>query len=257
MATAQLRILTANIDGIVGACKAGFFRLPHVVESDILCLQETKADDVESLGESLGYHCVSADRQRGSDGKASHGGVAIFSKLPLADRDEGHEAHRQRGQFIACSVGSIRIASVYVTLDAHMAQFGPFTERFNKMTEHAGGAIICGDFNTFRNHTDSWRFRRAISRSELGTDERARRWLEELFGAGWVDAVRKHNPKRPFYTWWWSEGHFSQNRGTRLDYIFVSPNLADAVDRESAAVLTAARRGRHAQLVLSLKMHTS
>ena len=35
MATAQLRILTANIDGIVGACKAGFFRLPHVVESDI------------------------------------------------------------------------------------------------------------------------------------------------------------------------------------------------------------------------------
>jgi exodeoxyribonuclease III len=246
-----VRILTANIDGVVAAHKSGFFSLPHVVEADILCLQETKADDVEALGRSLGYYCVSADRQR-SGRKALHGGVAIMSRFPLGAREEVHEAHAQRGQFIACSVGQIRVASVYVTLDAHPAQFQPFTEQFNKMMEYGGGGIICGDFNTFRNSNDSWRFQEALSRSELGTDATARQWLEGVIGAGWIDVVRKHHQARPFYTWWWSEAHFSQKRGTRLDYILTSPNLASAVDPASVAVVTSARRGRHAQLALSL-----
>ena len=97
-----------------------------------------------------------------------------MSRFPLTDREDGHEVHAQRGQFISCSVGQTRVSSVYVTLDAPPAQFEPFTIQFNKMKEHVGGGIICGDFNTFRNCNDSWRFQEALSRSEVGTDVAAR-----------------------------------------------------------------------------------
>jgi exodeoxyribonuclease-3 len=247
-----MRIISANISGIKAATKAGFFSWPHIDEADILCLQETQADDVEQLGRDLGYHVAAADRGLGNDSRKTHGGVAIFSRSPLADIVRGGAAHVKRGQFVSCSIGSLRFASIYVTLDANRDQFDTFSECFSDLLASSPDVIIAGDFNTFRGQQDSWRFHDAVTRQEAGTDDYARSWLEGIFKEGWVDAARLHHKRRPFHTWWHSEGHFLKNQGTRLDYIFASPCLAPRVVPESVTIYPEQRRGGHAQLALSI-----
>jgi exonuclease III len=192
-------------------------------------------------------------RRPRANGKMSHGGVAIFSRAALANVRRGGPAHLDRGQFIACSVGSFVVASVYVTLDASRSQFDAFTECFSDLLSSSQGVIVAGDFNTFRGPQDSWRFHEAVSRQEVGTDHFAREWLEGLFTSGWIDAVKYHHKVRPFHTWWHSEGHFGRKQGTRLDYIFVSPTLTSSVLPDSVAIYSEQRRGGHAQLALSIE----
>jgi exodeoxyribonuclease III len=248
-----LHIVSANISGIRAAEKAGFFDWPHIAAADVLCLQETCADGVEAIGEKLGFLVAATDPIRETDERKPHGGVAIFSRKPLSNIVHGSGALARRGQFVACSIGSLRVASVYVTLDANAHQFNALNECFAEMLANSPHALIAGDFNIFRNHQDSWRFHEAVSRSEAGTDPTARAWLDGLLTQNWVDAMRIHHKKRPFYTWWCNEAYFKQNRGTRLDYVFLSPRLAEKVDPVSVAVYDEQRRGHHAQLALSLR----
>jgi exodeoxyribonuclease-3 len=247
-----MRIISANISGINAAKKAGFFTWPHIAAADILCLQETQADDVEEMGRYLGYHAVAADRGLGNDSRKAHGGVAIFSRSPLADIVRSGVAHVKRGQFVSCSIGSLRLASIYVTLDANRDQFAAFSKCFSNLLASSPTVMIAGDFNTFRGQQDSWRFHDAMSRQEVGTDDHARNWLEGLFKEGWVDVTRLHLKRRPFHTWWHSEGNFLKNQGTRLDYIFASPALAPSAIPESATIYPEQRRGGHAQLAISI-----
>ena len=251
-AGAEVRIVSANVSGLNAAKKSGFFAWPHVSEADILLLQETSADDVESIGCALGYQTAASDRASSGNRKA-HGGVAILSRVPITDVVRSGPAHCERGQFVSCSIGSLRLASIYVTLDATRDQFPAFTDCFAEMLATAHEVLVAGDFNTFRGPEDSWRFHEAIARREVGTDDYARGWLEDTFAGGWIDAARAHHKSRPFHTWWWSDANFARKRGTRLDYILVSKPLVARIDPRSVALHSERRRGGHAQLALSLR----
>ena len=192
-----MHIVSANVSGLRAAIKDGLFSWPHIA-GDILCLQETAADGVEAIGQKLGFYTAAADTIRETNQRKAHGGVAILSRKPVTSvtPSVGHLA--TRGQFVACSIGSLRIASVYVTLDAHPQQFRELSEHFATILKESPYALIAGDFNVFRGHQDSWRFHDAVSRNEVGTDAGARTWLDAIFSQGWVDVMRIHSKKRPF-----------------------------------------------------------
>ena len=49
----MFRIITANLNGIRAAARKGFFRWMHEQQPDIVCLQETKAQEHQLPPEAL------------------------------------------------------------------------------------------------------------------------------------------------------------------------------------------------------------
>ena len=96
-----MRLVSWNVNGIRAAMKKDFATSLQSMETDVLCLQETKAQDeqvIEALASINGYHiyCNSAD-------KKGYSGTAILSKAePLAvlyDMDMAE--HDQEGRVVA------------------------------------------------------------------------------------------------------------------------------------------------------------
>ncbi len=243
-----------NVDGLEAALAKGFFSLPHVEAADVLCLQETRCKDAVKIGTELGYHVAAADMLRYEEsGRRVHGGVAIFSRFPLRDI-EGPESERslvERGQYIAASIGSLRIASVYIEPPSSLETLRAFDRLFKAMLAGHPLALICGDFNTFRDARDSWRFHDAVRAQDAGTDAYMREWFKSVFTQGWSDVVARDLNASPFYTWWQTKAHLRLNKGTRLDYQLASAQLATLVASGTAAPYADDRRGGHAQLSIT------
>lgn len=250
-----MRVLSANLSGLNAAVKSGFFELQKVALADVLCLQETRCQDAGRIGEALGYNSIAATR--GTDprtGKAAHGGVAIFSRLPIsASPSLTHDALALRGQFVAGTICGVVIASVYVTLDARPEQFAAFEYLFALVSQREAPALVCGDMKTFRDDRDAWSFSDALERGSDGCDRGAMSWFADVFRAGWIDAIEIDWPTRPLYTWWQRPDLFERGSGTRVDYILASRTAHERVARGSAEVITDHLRGGHAQIALTVE----
>ncbi len=249
-----MRILSANVNGLHGAVTNGFFTMPHVLEADVLCLQGTRCEDAAAVGTELGYHALAVDRASHDETeKGDRGGVAIFAKQPLSAREvDGPETLASSGQFISCTLGGFAIASVYVTMDAQPRQFPSLAALFAKLAAEAGGAVICGDMNTFRDGHDAWNFAESSNKNGYGCDPTAMTWFAQTFQAGWIDAIGLDYKPRPLYTWWSRNELYHRGDGTRLDYILLSPSLAMRLTTGSAQVSSQKRFGGHAQIAVSI-----
>ena len=249
-----MRVLSANVSGLNAAVKSKFFELPKVASADVLCLQETRCPDAGAIGAALGYYVAAANRGIDpSTGRAAHGGVAIFSKLPITgDILPSNDALGHRGQFVAGTTGGVHLASAYVTLDARPEQFAAFEDLFACVGQSTLPALICGDMNTFRDARDAWSFNDALSRRSAGCDRGAMTWFADVFRAGWIDAIEMDWPTRPLYTWWQRPDLFERGSGTRVDYILASRAADRRTVRGSAEVIMDNLRGGHAQLAISL-----
>jgi exodeoxyribonuclease-3 len=115
------------------------------------------------------------------------------------------------------------------------------TAWFRAGAASAGPTVLLGDLNIAPLETDVWSHKqllKVVSHTPVEVDA-----LNALQGsAGWVDAVRRIiPPSERLYSWWsyrardWS----ASDRGRRLDHIWVTPDLADAV--HAAEVLREAR----------------
>jgi len=49
--------------------------------------------------------------------------------------------------------------------------------------------------------------------------------FSRLLSQGWVDAVRQLHPYDRMYTYWTTEKAFQRNKGMRLDFLLVNPQL--------------------------------
>jgi exodeoxyribonuclease-3 len=94
-------------------------------------------------------------------------------------------------------------------------------------------SILVGDLNIAPYENDVWSHRqllRVVSHTPVETEG-----LEEIRRTGgWIDAIRRFVPmEEKIYTWWsyraldWQAG----DRGRRLDHIWVTPHLADRLQR--------------------------
>ena len=73
-----MRMVSWNVNGIRAAMKKDFAQSLHDFCADIVCLQETKAQDeqvVEALAPIMGYHLFSNSAER-----KGYSGTAILSK---------------------------------------------------------------------------------------------------------------------------------------------------------------------------------
>ncbi|HEY1429471.1 MAG TPA: exodeoxyribonuclease III, partial [Candidatus Tumulicola sp.] len=111
----MFRIITANLNGIRAAARKGFFAWMDSQQPDVVCLQETKAQEHQIPPEALDipeFHTAFFDAQ-----KKGYSGVAIYSKREPERivRGLGIEEYDAEGRFVRMDFADgLSVASLYV-----------------------------------------------------------------------------------------------------------------------------------------------
>jgi exodeoxyribonuclease-3 len=198
--TKRLKIASWNINSVRARTEL-VERLITQEQPDILCLQETKVLDTIFPAELFRRHGFV---HHALNGQRMHHGVAILSRVPLADpgkhdwQDNGEARHI--GVRLECG---IRLENVYVPAGGdipdrvHNPKFGQkldFIERMTRWSESLREpAIIVGDFNVAPLECDVWSHKallKVVSHTPVEVDALAR--LQQAHD--WIDIGRHVAP---------------------------------------------------------------
>jgi exodeoxyribonuclease-3 len=257
-----MRVITANVNGIRSAASKGFFQWLEKQDADVVCLQETKAQEDQLHPEEhypAGYHCYYVDAV-----KKGYSGVAIFAKHKpervIRGLGAGFEDMDAEGRFIQVDFKDVSVISLYLPSgssgdERQQVKFSfleRFTDTLKALRRKKREFIICADWNIVHKEIDIKNWKGNQKNSGCLPEERA--WLDELFGPlGYVDAFRVVNQAAEQYTWWSNRGQArAKNVGWRIDYQVVTPGLADKV--KGASIYTAERFSDHAPLIMDYKI---
>lgn len=251
-----MRIMTVNLNGIRAAARKGFFTWLETQAADIVCLQETKAQQAQltdPMFQPAGYHCYYHDAI-----KKGYSGVALYSKTApqQVQYGIGWEEVDCEGRYLAAQFQNLTVISLYLhsgTAGSHrqtlkydfMAKFLPYLKTLRTSEQPH---VICGDWNIAHKPIDLKNWKSNQKHSGFLPEERA--WLDQVFDeAGFVDAFRVVNQQPDQYTWWSNRGQaWAKNVGWRIDYQVISPELADKV--QAAHIYKNERFSDHAPLIM-------
>jgi exodeoxyribonuclease III len=251
-----MRIITLNCNGIRSAARKGLFDWLPQQQADILCLQETKAQEHQlDHGDfrPAGWHCHYFDAE-----KKGYSGVALFSRAApdRVIRGFGVDEFDREGRYLEARFGALSVVSIYLPSGSSgphrqaskfrfLEAFLPYLQRLRRRRRDY---ILCGDFNIAHQPIDLKNWRANQKNSGFLPEERA--WLDRVFGElGYVDAFRAVDPRPEQYTWWSNRGQaWAKNVGWRIDYQIASPRLAGKP--RSASIYKAQRFSDHAPLTM-------
>lgn len=264
-----MRLVSWNVNGIRAVSKKGLFT-PFVEEldPDIICLQETKAQQSQSDVELPGFeeHWNSAE-------KKGYSGTAIFSKpTPLSVTPGLHQGSidqfgvvadaygdpNNEGRVLTAEFADFYVVTVYTPnakdalerLPLRHAQWDPAFLHYVKELEKTKPVIFCGDLNVAHTPDDLANPKSNMGKRGYTSEERA--GFQNFLEAGFVDTFRLFHEGNGHYSWW---SHFANSRarnvGWRIDYFLVSKSL---VPRVVAAEIHANIMGSdHCPISLTLK----
>lgn len=250
------KIITLNVNGIRAAAKKGLFEWLSVQQADVVCLQETKAQEHQLSDEA--FHLPGYQRYFYDAKKAGYSGVAILTKHPPAEVKVGlgWSVADDEGRYIQVDYENVSIASVYfpsgTSGEIRQAVKFDFLKRFSEHLEGIAAQqkriILCGDFNIAHRQIDLKNWRANQKNSGFLPEERA--WMEEVIEKrGFVDCFRALHPAAEEYSWWSTRGQaWAKNVGWRIDYQLASPQLKAEV--LSAEIYREQRFSDHAPVVV-------
>lgn len=251
-----IRVMSFNANGIRSAARKGFFEWFVTQNIDVLCLQETKAQE-HQLDDSQ-YHLTDYHRSFFDAQKPGYSGVAIYTRIQPDKINKGldYPLVQDEGRYIQVDYGDLSIVSLYLPSGSSgevrqqaKFEFMHFYETILKQQlVEKRRYIICGDWNIVHKEIDIKNFKSNQKNSGCLPEERA--WLDKLFEQwGWVDAFRVINQEPHQYTWWSNRGQaWANNVGWRIDYQVVSPALRDTI--KSTAIYREQKFSDHAPLTI-------
>lgn len=231
-----MRVITFNANGLRSAASKGFFEWFGKQKADVLCVQETKAQEhqlAEAAFRPRDYRAYFRDATT----KKGYSGVAIYSKR---EPDEvrtalGWAPFDEEGRYIEARFGKLSLVSLYFPSGSsgdERQQFKFrcmewFTPILDEWLESGRDYIVCGDWNIVHTRKDIRNWTSNQKNSGCLPEERA--WLDLLFQQrGWIDTYRRLKPEGEDYTWWSQRGAARANNvGWRIDYQIATPALAD------------------------------
>ncbi len=252
----RVQIITLNVNGIRSAAKKGAFTWLASQQADVVCLQETKAQEHQLDGhgcELPGYTSHYFDAK-----KPGYAGVALFSRREPDEviRGFGVAEFDDEGRYLEARFGALSVVSLYLPSGSagphRQASKFRFLETFlphlQKLGRSTRDTILCGDWNIAHREIDLKNWKSNQKNSGFLPEERA--WLDRLYGElGFVDAFREVNDQPEQYTWWSNRGQaWAKNVGWRIDYQVASPRLAGKA--RSASIYKDERFSDHAPLTI-------
>lgn len=232
-----MKIISWNVNGIRAIAKKSFFNDLGLLDPDIICLQETKAQDsqVSETLAPLNNNYIYSN----SALKPGYSGTAVVSKIkPLnVKKDIGIKEYDTEGRVLCLEFEQFFLVNVYVpNSGAELARLG-YRQNWDisflsylKNLEKSKPIIICGDLNVAHKDID-------LARPKENYNKTAGYMQEEIDGmnrltkGGFDDTFRHFYPNETGRYSWWSfrAGARPKNIGWRIDYFLVSTSFLSKV----------------------------
>lgn len=253
-----MKIISWNVNGLRAVMKKEFAESLAQMNPDVLCLQETKAQDdqvAEAVAEINGYHIYSNSAER-----KGYSGVAILSKQEPLDvvADMGIAEHDQEGRVLTADFGDFYLVTVYtpnsgselVRLE-YRQQWDKDFLAFIKKLEEKKPVLVGGDLNVAHTEIDLARPKPNYNKS-AGYTQQEIDGMDNLLAADLVDTFRFFYPEQIKYSWWsYRAGARGKNIGWRIDYFLASRALAEGRIQD-AAILNDIMGSDHCPVVVEL-----
>lgn len=263
-----MKIYSWNVNGIRAVWNKGAFQdfiAKH--NPDILCLQETKAQQEQSLVDLPDYQ-----EYWNSASKKGYSGTAIFTKIEplqilmgipkeLSDKygsiADNYGDPLDEGRVIAAEFDDFYLLTVYTPnakddltrLKLRHLLWDKLFLDYAKFLEKKKPVIFCGDLNVAHTEDDLARPKPNIGKKGFTYEERE--GFQNFLDAGFVDTFRMFTQGNGHYSWW---SHFAKARernvGWRIDYFLVSENISKRV--EQASIHPEVLGSDHAPISISL-----
>ncbi|MEE4116948.1 MAG: exodeoxyribonuclease III, partial [Marinilabiliaceae bacterium] len=207
------------------------------INPDILCLQETKAQDdqvYETLSGLRDYHIYSNSAE-----KKGYSGTAVLTKTePLSVKKGINIAqHDTEGRVLTLEFEDFFLVNVYVPNSGNDLKRLDYRQEWDlafynylKSLEERKAVIACGDFNVAHKEIDLARPKANYNKS-AGFMQEEIDGMDRFTGGGLADTFRHFYPdKTEAYSWWsYRAGARPKNIGWRIDYFLVSQNILASV----------------------------
>lgn len=238
-----MKIYCWNVNGIRAVVKKGAFQefmAKH--QPDIVCLQETKAEQGQAEIDLAGYE----EYWNSSKGKKGYSGTAIFSKTkPLTVINDipeefvkagGLAADKygdavNEGRVIAAEFEDFFVVTAYTPNAKDDLTRIPLREKWDAAMiaycadlQKRKPVVYCGDMNVA--HTEDDLANPKPNMGKKGFTAEERHGFDKWLAAGFVDTLRIFKQGNGYYTWWsYFANARARNVGWRIDYFLVSESL--------------------------------
>lgn len=245
-----MKIYSWNVNGIRAVWNKGMFqKFIEEHNPDILCLQETKAQQEQSEVDLPQYH-----EFWNSAVKKGYSGTAIFTKeKPLevlygfpaeiaknyTEMKDAYGDALNEGRVLAAEFNDFYILTVYTPnskgdlgrLKLRHEQWDKAFLEYAKALEQKKPVIFCGDLNVAHTELDLANPKPNVGKHGFTDEER--KGFQNFLDNGFVDTFRIFQKEGGHYSWWthWANAR-ARNVGWRIDYFLASevltPRIKDA-----------------------------
>ena len=233
----SIEIISWNVNGIRAVGNKEALRWIDERQPDILCLQEIKAlpEQIPDGLFELEYTTLNVN----SADKKGYSGTASFSMMEPEYTDNRHDIDLAReGRIVEQDYGDFVLFNVYFPngqkdderLALKMKFYDDFLNYCNSLRDEGKSIIICGDVNTAHKEID---LKNPKANSKIsGFLPIEREWMDKLVDHGYIDTFRYvHGDIEEEYSWWsYRSGARAKNVGWRIDYFFISDDLAEVLE---------------------------
>lgn len=221
-----MKLVTWNVNGLRAILKKTFKEDIEKINPDILCLQETKIQEWNSLFDINGYKSFSFS----STVKKGYSGVAIYTKNTPINiiNGLGIKNFDEEGRTLTLEFENFYIVNSYtpnsrenlVRIDYRMEYDIALLEHIKKLSLKKT-VYVCGDLNVAHNEIDLKNPQ--SNHFNPGFSDQERNSFTNILNNGFVDIYRKFYPnEKDAYTWWsYRFSARSKNIGWRIDYFLV------------------------------------
>lgn len=227
-----MKIYSWNVNGIRAIKDKGFIEWTLKEQPDILCIQETKIQEVqisEELKNIEGYYSYFSCAE-----KKGYSGVATYTRQkPISvTYGIGIERFDSEGRIVITEFEDFTLFNIYfpngqkdeVRLNYKMEFYDALLDYCEILRLKGKKLIICGDYNTAHNEIDLKNPKANEKYSGFLPTERA--WMDKYISYGYVDTFRHLKGDEVKYSWWsYRFKAREKNVGWRIDYFFVTQDL--------------------------------
>lgn len=245
----HMKLLSWNVNGIRAVHRKGMLE-PLIAKEkpDILCLQETKAEQFQSEVDLPDY-----EEYWNSASRKGYSGTAIFTKIKpqsvMLDfppeivkkfdiGDDGYGNPNEEGRVIALEFPEYFVVNVYTPnakddlsrIPLRHKHWDPAFLAYVTSLEKKKPVLFCGDLNVA--HTEDDLANPKPNEGKKGFTKEEREGIDNMIDAGFADTFRLFTEGNGHYTWW---SHFANSRarnvGWRIDYVFASKELVSGIKK--------------------------
>jgi exodeoxyribonuclease-3 len=250
-----MKIISWNVNGIRAVIKKGFLDFMHKYNPDIICLQETKAQE-EQVELELASHPY---KYWNSAEKKGYSGTAIFSKIePITiQNDMQIEKHDNEGRIICAEYKNFNLVTVYTPnskrdlsrLEYRTHEWDKDFLSYLKELEKKKPIIFCGDLNVAHKEIDLKNPKN--NRRNAGFTDEERMGFDNYINGDFIDTFRMFNQDGGHYTWWsYMFNARQKDIGWRIDYFCVSSNISKQIKK--SIVLKDVLGSDHAPILMEI-----